>query len=237
MSYELKPLMRQKVLYDNTNAANPIYYQLVIDGAKVTPTSATATIYKRGSTTALVTSGAMTLVGSILHYHVDTTTEASWPLDTGYRAELSITYSSVVHTRLVVFDVVRYLLDLSVGVDQLIDIDDRVAGMIHNGSDDMPGLVVAARSVLQARLESKVLKDKKLLENTILDPSNLATAACFWILAQLWFDKGETAKADWYRKEYEDLSEAVLNNLRYDEAQDGEEDAEPGGIQQVRLYT
>jgi hypothetical protein len=132
---------------------------------------------------------------------------------------------------------VRFLLDLAIGVDQLVDIDDRVAGMVHNGDDDLPGLIVAARSVLQARLEAKVLKDGKLIENAILDPSHLATSACFWILSQLWFNKGEQTKAEWYRKEFDALSESVLSNLRYDEAQDGDEDAEPGGIQQVRLYT
>jgi len=237
MSYELKPLMRQKVLYDNSNESNPLLYQLVLDGVKATPDSATITIYKRGSATALVTAAAMTLSGSVLRYAVDTTTEASWPLDTGYRADLEITYGGVVYARHIVFDVVRFLLDLAIGVDQLVDIDDRVAGMVHNGDDDLPGLIVAARSVLQARLEAKVLKDGKLIENAILDPSHLATSACFWILSQLWFNKGEQTKAEWYRKEFDALSESVLSNLRYDEAQDGDEDAEPGGIQQVRLYT
>jgi hypothetical protein len=237
MSYELKPLMRQKVLYDSANATNPLVYQLVLDGVKVTPTSATITIYRRGVSTALVSAASMTLVGSLLHYHVDTSTEASWPIETGYRADVAITYSAEVYARHLVFDVVRFLLDLAIGVDQLVDIDDRVAGMVHNGSDDLPGLIVAARAVLQARLEAKVLKDKKLVENAILDPSHLATAACFWILSQLWFDKGEEDKAKWYRTEYDELSEAVLGNICYDSAQDGDEDAEPGGLQQVRLVT
>ncbi len=237
MSYELKPLMRQKVLYDNANATNPLVYQLVLDGVKVTPTGATITIYRRGGATALVTAAVMTVSGSLLTYAVDTTTEASWPIETGYRADITVTYASATYERHLVFDVVRFLLDLAIGVDQLIDIDDRVAGMVHNGDDNMPGLVVAARSVLQARLEAKVLKDQKLVENAILDPSHLATAACFWILAQLWFDKGEQDKATWYRNEFDQLSDAVLNNLRYDEAQDGDEDSEPGGIQQTRLVT
>lgn len=237
MTYELKPLARQKVLYDNANTTNPLRYQLVLNGAKVTPTSATITIYRRGSDTALVSAAAMTVSGSLMTYAVSTTTEASWPIETGYRAEITVTYGGVTYLRHIVFDVVRFLLDLAIGVDQLTDIDDRVAGMVHNGDDDMPGLIVAARADLQARIESKVLKDGKLIENAILDPSHLAVAACYMILGQLWFDKGEPDRAKWYIDRYESLAGAVLNNLRYDEAQDGDEDSDAGGVQQVRLVT
>jgi hypothetical protein len=237
MAYELKSLARQKVLYDNANATNPLVYQLVVNGVKTTPTSATITIYRRGVSTALVSAAAMTVSGTKLTYALSTTPEASWPIETGYRAELAITVGADVHRRHFVFDGVRLLLDLSIGVDQLVDIDDRVAGMVHNGDDDMPGLIVAARADLQARLESKVLGDGKMIENAILDPSHLSVAACYAILGQLWFDKGEMDRSNWYMDRYEKLTTAVLSNLRYDDAQNGEEDPESGGIQQVRLIT
>lgn len=237
MAYELKPLARQKVLYDSQNSTNKLIYQLVIDGVKVTPTSATITIYRKGSTTALVSAASMSVSGTLLTYSVDTRTEASWPVETGYRADIAITYSTAVYPRHIIFDVVTYLLDLSIGVDQLIDIDDRVAGMVHNGSDDLPGLITAARSILQARLESKVLGDGKMIENAILDPSHFSTAACFYILSQLWFNKGDMDKANWYKSEYQTLSDAVLSNIRYDEDQDGSEDGEAVVFQQVRLLT
>ena len=237
MTYELKPLARQKVLYDNANATNPLRYQLVLNGQKVTPTSAKITIYRRGSSTALVSAADMTVSGSLMTYSVVTTTEASWPIETGYRAEITVTYGGAAYLRHVIFDVVRFILDLAIGVDQLVDIDDRVAGMVHNNDDDMPGLIVAARADLQARLESKVLKDDKLIENAIIDPSHLAVAACYMILGQLWFDKGEESRAKWYMDRYESLVNAVLSVIRYDEAQDGDEDSEVGGIQQVRLVT
>ena len=41
MAYEQKRIGRGKVQYNNDNDANPLTYQLVVDGAKVTPTSAT----------------------------------------------------------------------------------------------------------------------------------------------------------------------------------------------------
>ncbi len=237
MTYELKPLARQKVLYDDANSTNALRYQLVIDGIKVTPTSAAITIYRRGVTTALVTAAAMTVNGTLMTYSVDTTTEASWPIETGYRADIVVTYGGATYDRHIVFDVVRFILDLAIGVDQLIDIDDRVSGMVHNGDDDMPGLIVAARADLQARLESKILKDGKLVENAVLDPSHLAVAACYMILGQLWFNKGEDGKSKWYLDRYEALVSALLSNLRYDEGQDGDEDATPGGVQEVRLIT
>ena len=237
MAYELKSLARQKVLYDSANATNPLVYQLVDDGVKVTPTSATITIYQRGNSTALVSAASMTVSGTLLTYSVNTTTEDDWPIDTGYRAELAITAAAVVYARHLIFDVVRYLLDLSIGVDQLTDIDDRAAGMIHNGSDDLPGLIVAARSDLQARLESKILKDGKLIENAVLDSSSLATASCYFILGQLFEQKANFDQADRYFTRYRELSDAVLSCLRYDDDQDGDEDSTIGGIQQVRLIT
>jgi hypothetical protein len=173
----------------------------------------------------------------LLSYAVSTTTEASWPKETGYRAELAITASAVVYYRHLVFDVVGFLLDLAVGVDQLVDVDERIAGMVHNGSDDLPGLIMAARADLQARLESKVLGDGKLIENAVLDPSHLSVAASYYMIAQAFEEKGDHGQADRYFKRYESLTEAVLSNLRYDEGQDGDEDDSAGGIQQVRLRT
>ena len=49
MTFELKRLGRQKVRYDSANDDNLLRYQLVVDGAKVTPTSATISIYKPSS--------------------------------------------------------------------------------------------------------------------------------------------------------------------------------------------
>jgi hypothetical protein len=241
MTYELKPLARQKVLYDNDNATNPLTYQLVMDGSKVVPASAVITIYRRGSSTALVTDGEMSVVGSLMTYSVDTTTEATWPIETGYRADVAVTVgsgeSAQVYPRHLVFDVVRFVLDLAIGIDQLVDIDDRVAGMTHSGQDDMPGLIVAARSDLQMRIESKVLSENKMIENVILDPSHLSVAACYLILSQLWFNQDDEKKADHYLKRYESSMTAILSTLRYDAGQDGDEDANIGGVDQVRLVT
>lgn len=237
MTYELKSLRRQKVLYNSANATNPLVFQLVLNDVKVTPTSATITIYAPGNTTALVSAAAMTVSGTLLTYTVTTTTTASWPVDTGYRAEIAVTYSGAVYSRVIVFDVVAYLLDLAIGVDQLVDIDERVAGMVHNGSTDMVGLITAGRNVLQAQVEAKVLTDGKLIENMILDSGPLATVACFWILAQLYFEKGRLDDMREYRKQYDQMLEAVLNSITYDSDQDGEEDAEQGGIVYMRLVT
>ena len=117
MAYEHKPLRRQKVRYNNTNDDNPLLYQLVVDEEKVTPTSATITIYAPGNSTALVTAAVMTVTGTLLTYKPDTTTEASWPIATGYRADIVVTYATLTYDRHVVFDIVPYLLITGVARD------------------------------------------------------------------------------------------------------------------------
>ena len=55
MAYELKPLMRQKVLYNSTNATNKIQYQLVIDGGDDAVTMATDLLARGVPATQLMT--------------------------------------------------------------------------------------------------------------------------------------------------------------------------------------
>lgn len=235
MAYESKPIRRQKVRYDNANTATPLLYQLVEDGAKLTPSSATITIYAPNSTTALVTADSMTVSGTLLTYSVDTTTEASWPKGTGYRADMAITASSVVYTRHLIFDVVAYLLNLQIARDQLIALDDSVKAMEHDGDEDFSELIEACRDIMQVRIESKVLKGKKLIENAIIDDNALSVAGRFYVLARLFFEKGQAEKAKAYNEEFDRLFEQVLNSMQFDDDQDGFENGEIGGIQDTRL--
>ena len=237
MAYEQRNLRRSKVRFNDDNDDNPLEFQLVIDGAKVTPTSGTITIFKPGSSTAVVTTASMTLSGSVLKYAVNTTTTANYPVDEGYRADLAITYSGVVYKRQLVFDVAKYLLDLNIGFDQLVAFDDSIRGMTHDGDEDFSELIEACRDVLQTRIESKVLEDKRLLENMILDHSRVASAARFYILSRIYLNKGDLERHDLYRNDFDQLFDAVLNSIQYDKAQDGEERTEMGGIQEVRLVT
>jgi len=237
MAYEQRNLRRQKVRYNDDNDDNKLEYQLVLDGAKVTPTSATITIYKPGSTTAVVSAASMTLSGSVLQYAPDTTTVANYPVDEGYRADLAITYSGVVYKRQLVFDVAKYLLDLNIGYDQLVAFDDSIRGMTHDGDEDFSELIESCRDVLQTRIESKVLEDGRLLENMILDNTRVATCARFYILSRIYMNKGDLERHDLYRNDFDQLFDAVLNSIQYDKAQGGEERAEMGGIQEVRLVT
>ena len=235
MTFELKRLGRQKVRYDSANDDNLLRYQLVVDGAKVTPTSATISIYKPSSTTALISAVAMTVSGSFLTYQVQTTTEASWPVANGYRADIIVTYSTKTYDRTVLFDVVKYLLDLSIGFDQLVAFDDGVRGMLHDGQEDLYPLIEACRDVIQLRIEAKVLEDGQLIENMILDSSKVAVPALFYILHRLWFNKGDKDRSDKYERDYENMLRSVLSSIKYDKGQDGVEDATVGGLQPIRL--
>ena len=50
-------------------------------------------------------------------------------------------------------------------------------------------------------------------------------------------NKGDLERHDLYRSDFDQLFDAVLNSIQYDKAQGGEERAEMGGIQEVRLVT
>lgn len=238
MSWEQRPVRRQKVRYDDDNDDNPIYSQLLINGVKQTPAGegagATITIYAPGNSTALVSAAAMTVSGSLLSYSVDTTTEASWPIDTGYRAELAITHNTVVYKRVLLFDVVRFVLDLRCGFDELVALDDGIRGMGHDGQDDFRNVIVASRDLLQAKLEAKALRDQKLVESMILDHDTVANVARLYILGRIWWPKDRDRAKDYF-EEFNPLWEAILSSLKYDKGQSGEESSEMGGIQEVRL--
>jgi len=234
MAYELRRLGRQKVRYDSLNGDNPLRFQLVVAGAKVTPASATITIYAHGGTTALVSAAAMTVSGSIVSYWVDTTTEASWPVGTGYRADIVVTYNALTWPRSIVFDVVKYLLDPGVGFDQLVGYDDGIRDMAHDGDEDFSNVIEACRDKLQLAIEAHVLGEGKLVENMILDSSKVAVAFRELVLSRIWFGKNQD-KHEAYDGEYRGSLKLLLSSLQFDKNQDGAEDAQLGGIQPIRL--
>jgi hypothetical protein len=241
MAYEQIRMARQKVLYDNTNAATPLTAQLVLAGAKVTPASATITIYRKGVSTALVSAASMTVSGTLMTYSVDTTTEASWPIETGYRAVLAVTVgsgeSAVVHQMHLIFDIVRYMVRCRVTWDRLVAIDDSIVGSLHNGDEDLSPLIEAVRDMAQAALEAKIVNGKKMVENYILDTSATDTAVAFGVLAQHMLNKGMMEKYKIYRDYFERTLNDVLATLRFDTGQSGEESATPGGIHEVTFVT
>lgn len=235
MAFENLRLARQRVLYNDTNAASPLRFQLKIDGAKITPTSATITIYRAGVSTALVSAASMTLSGSILSYPVVTTTTASYPIETGYRAEVAVTYNAVVYERHFLFDVVKFLFHLDVAWDQLVALDDSIVGTLHNGVEDLGPLISAAYDVIHGAIETKIVKGKKALLNNVIDTASISLAGCYWVLSQHHLNKRELEVYRIYLENYERTLSDVLSSLKWDMGQSGEESAEPGGGQQVTL--
>lgn len=236
MAYEAKHLRRQKIRYNSANTDSPIRYQRVIRGAKATPTSATIAVYAPGDqTTPVLTATAMTVSGTLCTYSVSTTTTANYPVATGYRARIASTISAVVYYDDIIFDVCKYLLELNVGRDQLVAMDDRVAAMEHDGDEDFSELIEACRDELQARIEGKVIDDDKLIENMILDSSRVSIPARYLMLAQLFENDRDHEQADRYMERYELTMNQALSSIRYDKNQDQEEDSRIGGIQTVRL--
>lgn len=234
MAFELRRIGRQKVRFDSTNDDNPLRFQLIVNGEKVTPASATITIYRPGSTTALVSAAAMTLTGTILSYEVITTTEASWPIGTGYRADIVVTYSSDTYDRTVVFDVVKYILAVDVALDQLVAYDDGIRDMQHDGDPDFASLIEACRDRLQMEIEAHVLGEGKLIENMILDASYVSVAFRDLVLSRVWKGKNDD-RSDDYENDYRAAKKLLLSSIQFDKNQDGQEDSRLGGIQPVRL--
>lgn len=233
MAFELRRLGRQKVRYDAANDELPLKFQLIVNGEKVTPTSATIAIYSP-SGTALVAATAMTLSGSILSYILSTTTEASWPVASGYRADVVVTFSAKTYERSFVFDVVKYLLDVGMSFDQLVAYDDGIRDMAHDGDEDFSALIEACRDKLQMQIETKVLGEGKLLENMLLDNSNVAVAFRELCLAQI-YSRSSADRSQKYFDDYRASMKGLLASIQYDKNQDGAEDAQLGGMQPIRL--
>jgi hypothetical protein len=236
MAHEIKHIRRQKIRYDSDNDGNPLTAQLVIDGVKKTAASATITIFGRGNSTALLAATPMTLSGSLLLYPLDTSTTATWPVATGYRAELAITYDGTIYVRHFIFDICKYILHLGITYDTLVDLDDSLLGMQWRGTTDFSGVVVAMRDVLQSKIEAKVIADERLIENMILDESGVAVAAQYGILAQAFRSKiGNEEKVEFYQSMHESMLSMVLSSIRYDKGQDGDEDDALNGLSEVTL--
>lgn len=235
MAYEERPLRRQKIRYNDANDDDPLTYQLVLDGEKVTPTSATITIYAPGNSTALVDAAAMTKSGTLLTYAVDTTTTASWPVDTGYRAHIITTYSAVTYPDDLYFDVAKFLLRFSVAFDQLTAIDEAIAGMTHDGDDDLSPVINATRDELQLLIESKVIDDDKLLESMVLDRAAVEVPGRYLVVANIYQSKRDYETAGYWRERFNTLWRAAMSTVRYDANEDLEEDERIGGTNTVQL--
>jgi len=234
MAYEARPLRRQKVRYNDANDDCPLKTQLIVGGAKVTPASATITIYRPGNATALVGPVAMTVTGTLLTYAPLTTTVASWPVEQGYRADVVVTYGAVTYPIHLVFDVEKYPLVFGLTRDSLLALDPTILGMDHAGDEDFSEPIEAAHDDLQLMLESKATEDGQLLESMILDGSRIAIPARYYVLHLIYFNK-DAERSDRYKNRFNELWASMLAGIKYDEDQDGEEDAKQGRVITTRF--
>lgn len=232
--YEARRLGRQRVMYNDDNDHNPLVYQLHINGQKQTPTSATVTIYAAGSTTALVTDAACVVVGTIIKYSLDTTTVASWLMKRGYRAEFTVVSGGVTYPRQSLqFDIVKFILDLVLVKDQLVDRDDELLAGEFGDDEDIHGPLLAARDELQIMIEGKAFGDSKMTDSMIVDTGKFATVARLYVLALYFRAKGKVTKAEYYEDKFDSLWGLFLGSISYDSDGDGEEEPSstkiPGG--------
>ena len=236
MAYESRHLRRQKVRYDDTNDDNPLTYQLVIAGAKVTPTSATIQVFDTGGTSRLAAT-AMTLSTTLLTYLLDTTTEASFPIGSGYRAKIITTANAKTYEDHILFDIAKLVPFGRIGRDQLVALDDRVKAMEHDGDEDFSEIIEAVRDEVQLHIETKVIGEKQLLEDMVLDQSRIAIPSRYLILSRIFREKGQPDDAKYYEDKYNELIDAVMAGVKFDRNQDLQEDSVQGGVQTMRLIT
>ena len=236
MAYTLRPLKRQKMRYDSPNADNKIIYQHIVDGEKVTPTSATIAIYAPGEATATLAATAMTLSGTLLTYVLSTETEADYPVGESYRAEITVTYNAVVYPKIIVmFDVVKFLLNMQLVADSIRDRDEGVMGGEHAGDEAFPGLLAAVRDELQLMIETRAFAEDQMLENMILDHARFAIVARLYFLECYWREKRDAEMADYYERKFRDTWRAFLDGIKFDKNVDGTEDERQGQLIKQRL--
>ncbi len=233
MTYEARPLRRQKVRYNSLNEDAPLLYQLVLRGEKVEPGTADITIYSPNGTE--LVSDTMDVEGSIATYAVDTTSQDLWAVGNGYRAHITATVDSAGYEDDLIFDVCPFLLLLDVGRDQLVALDDRIRGMDHDGDEDFSEVIEAVRDELQMLIESRALDSGTMLENMFIDKSRVSIPARYRILAQIFESKQNYEAADRYQKMFDKLWREMLGGMKFDSNQDLIEDSKPRGFGGVRL--
>lgn len=237
MAYERHRLGRQTIRYDDENDDLPLKYQFAVNDAKQTPSAATIAISLNGTEKLAATSTGVTISGSLVSYTLDTTTESTWLLGNGYRADLVLTYSSVTYERHFFFDIVKYVFVPHLTFDQLRAYDDNVVGRDHDGDEDFSELIGACRDVLQARIEAKMIEASRLKQHMIVDPSQVAVAFRSFVLSRIFRNADDHTKANEYRDEYREILDAALSTTPFDTSQSGSEGAQTGGIQETRLET
>lgn len=238
-------LRRQKVLYNSTNTSTPLMYNFSDLGDRVFPDvdagDTLITIYPPTSTTALVSAAnattTITTYDASMTYAVDTTTTASWPVDTGYRADLTFTIGTTSYYRTLVFDVVKFIMHTGVTFKQLVAIDDGIQGMEHHADGEFVELIEACYNLLQLRIETKLIEDNRLVDSMFLDPSKVGLPHAMLCLEQIWANKGDMDRRDYYKEKFSEIWTAVLGGVNFDKDQDGQEDGSFGGVQLVRLIT
>jgi hypothetical protein len=247
MAYEVRPLRRFKARYDNANADNLLRVAIVRDGAKVlwvggVGDTAHATIYAPGVVAAVATDLDLTAVSgsSVLSLALDTTTEANYPIKTGYRAEITVTIGTTVYLGQVIFDVARHPLLIPLTVDQLVARDHRLRGADWGGDDDFSEIIDACRDEIQLMIEGVETESGRTLEETVLDANKLAVPFRLYVLAAIFRgnadDWAQTA-ADHYDSVFKDAWASWLKQVRPDTGQAGSEGGAEPRIVQVRLHT
>jgi hypothetical protein len=235
VAYEERSLRRQRIRYNSDNDDNPIVYQLVVDGAKVTPSSATIAIDNPSGTEKLAAVTMGTPSGTLFSYSVNTTTVADFPVGNGYRADIVVTVGSTTYNRHLMIDVVKFLLHPSVGRDQLLARDAGILAAEHAGDEDLSPLIEACQDELHLKLEAKAFADEQVMDTMIIDETKLAIPARAYIL-EAFYRHNNPELADSYELKFRELWSNFVSAIKYDKDGDGLEDTQGETVHQ-RLVT
>ena len=226
MAYESNGLSRHTARYESNNDDNAIVFQLIRGGVKITPASATITVYAPGNTTAVLGATAMTVSGSLMTYAIVTTDTDDYPVGNGYRAHIIVTVGSVTHEDDIYFDVAKNVPSGAIGVDQLVALDERISGMENSADADFSEVIQAAWSECQFDIETRQSDGKQLKDSMVVDRVRLSVVVRHLVLSMILRPKGLTEDAKYHEDKYQTKLGQLLTSLPHDVNQDQEEDSD-----------
>lgn len=230
---------RAEVRY-NTASNNIITFGPFTVAGVAISSSATATItITDPSGTALATDQAMTADLPYFTYDIDTSTTASWPVDEGYKAVITVTYSSDDYLFVVPFDVVMQPFPCMVSDTDLAtyfpDSANRKGGLSNYSAQ-----IIAAFEEVKAAILSKGYRPALLF-----DPQSFRPAIIYRTLAMLAKGVWKKEEGDRWEEDYTDWMEQyrywldmALDGVstRYDTDEDGKlSDSEIESYQPIRM--
>lgn len=165
---------------------------------------------------------------------INTTTTASWPIDEGYRVDITYVYSSVSYLRSVYFDVAAHpytpIISLNDMVEEVADSAARLTAQAariesaRTAQQHASVLGVKAWADIASWIRLRVERDQRIVPSAIIDHEALKRVVVAKAVSRMYRAEGgggdteSFALADWWDREALSRFEA-LPPIKYDSSQ------------------